>query len=711
MIRATSSLVLTCVVLLALPMSLLANSAEDVGSIVRSSQSGRWSAPATWEGGRLPDTGSKVHIQNGHTVTYDIESDDVIRSIHVAGVLTFAHDVDTTLNVGLIYIASGNGFDEAAFDLDHAHHGKASHAGHGSVALLVGTQQQPIDADVRALIRLHYLPGLDEKDYPAIVCAGERMEFHGAPMSRTWVKLGDTASEGSTEVILAETVTGWRKGDRVVLTGSFGNFSGMRPQTEVRRIAAVDGSALRLDRPLEFMHRGVGEFRAEIANLSRNVVVESADPEGVRGHTMYHRDSTGSVSYAEFRHLGKRGVLARYPLHFHLCRDSMRGSSVVGASIWDSDNRWIAVHGTEYLVLRDCVGYKSVGHGYFLEDGTEAYNILDRNLAIGATNGQPLPGQTLPFDKNDGAGFWWSNSLNTFTRNVAADCEGYGFRYEATPRAGFKEDDHVYGSPDERFDLNLPVLHPDGTRQAVDIRTLPFVRFEDNTAHNIANYALNLGQDAGEVGPDRDRPFVIRGMKIWNAQRGYTTHVPNVLIDGMQIRRCGYEIYRARYTAQDYRNVELSQIQGKYTVSDLDSYLATGVAADKPGVGLNRSRLPGFPRGTGAGGTSYQGAEVEVATLQPVDDMPPMTVITGVRIDGDQMHLHGISSDNGTLQRVMVNGQQAELLDQYGNWQITIRTSQGEDAVGVVSFAAHAADAAGNEEHAKHVIKMPAQDD
>ena len=91
----------------------------------------------------------------------------------------------------------------------------------------------------------------------------------------------------------------------------------------------------------------------------------------------------------------------------------MRGSSVVGASIWDSGNRWLTIHGTNYLVVRDCVGYQSVGHGFFLEDGTEVYNVLDRNLAVQAYVGKPLPKQVLPFDENDGAGFWWANSLNT----------------------------------------------------------------------------------------------------------------------------------------------------------------------------------------------------------------------------------------------------------------------------------------------------------
>jgi hypothetical protein len=57
----------------------------------------------------------------------------------------------------------------------------------------------------------------------------------------------------------------------------------------------------------------------------------------------YHRGSAGSIGYAEFRHLGKEGVLGRYSLHYHLGDDTMRGSSVIGASIWESGNRWLTV--------------------------------------------------------------------------------------------------------------------------------------------------------------------------------------------------------------------------------------------------------------------------------------------------------------------------------------------------------------------------------
>src|SRR5262245_30694566 len=55
--------------------------------IVRSARSGPWSAPATWEGGKVPTAGARVLIRTGHRVVYDVRSDRALRSIHVAGTL------------------------------------------------------------------------------------------------------------------------------------------------------------------------------------------------------------------------------------------------------------------------------------------------------------------------------------------------------------------------------------------------------------------------------------------------------------------------------------------------------------------------------------------------------------------------------------------------------------------------------------------------
>ncbi|MFM9118643.1 MAG: G8 domain-containing protein, partial [Planctomycetota bacterium] len=501
---------------------------------------------ATWEGGQVPVPGCKVQIRPQHVVNYDVVADEqtVIRSLFVAGSLVFATDKNTRLNVGLLKIEASDSLAEEGFDCDD--HAEPLPPGQARPALIVGTPEQPVAANVRALIRLTYVAGQNKQSCPAIVCCGGRMDFHGAPLSRTWVKLGSSAAKGAREVTLAEPVTGWRVGDRIVLTATqhlYHQEGGSEPRT----ITAIDAATNKLSfrQPLDFEHLGEGEFRSEVANLSRNVVVESADPNGVRGHTMYHRESAGAISYAEFRHLGKKDTLGRYSLHFHLVGTTMRGSYVIGASIWDSHNRWLTIHGTNYLVVRDNVGYRSVGHGFFLEDGTEVYNVLDRNLAIEARAGKRLPKQVLPFDANDGAGFWWANSRNTFTRNVAAGCDQYGFRYEATSGSSFK--------------TVLPVLQPDGSEMNIDIRTLPFVRFDDNEVHSSYGlYGINLGEGVQGVGPDARHPFILRNTKIWNVHYGFRPQAPSVLVDTMKIQS-HYGIYHPNFDNHHYRNITIRQ--------------------------------------------------------------------------------------------------------------------------------------------------------
>ena len=363
------------------------------------------------------------------------------------------------------------------------------------------------------------------------------------------MKLSATAKPGDTAVTLDEAMKGWKVGDKIIVTGTqlHGNAK-TESLTEERTIASIEGTKLTFDEPLAMQHLGDGEYRAEVANLSRNVVIESAAPEGIRGHTMYHKNSAGSLSYAEFRHLGKKDVLGKYAIHFHLCRDTMRGSSVVGCSIWDSQNRWVTIHGTDYLVVRDNVGYKSVGHGYFLEDGTETYNVLDRNLAVGAQHGKRLPKQVLPFDGNEGAGFWWTCSLNTFTRNVAAECGEYGFRYEATPSSALK--------------TRVPEFaNLDGSRKEnVDPRTLPFVRFEDNEVHSTHGlYGVNLGEGVNRVGPDAKHPFVVKNLKIWDVHYGFRPQVPNLVVENLHIHKVAYGVYHPNYDGHYYKNVLISQ--------------------------------------------------------------------------------------------------------------------------------------------------------
>jgi hypothetical protein len=768
--------------------------------VVRTARSGPWSAPTTWEGGKVPAAGSRVQVRQGHTVTYDLNSDRVIRSLHVAGILRFPYDKDTRLDVGLIKVQAGDDTGENGFDCEA--HATEPPEGQRRPALEVGTPGRPIDPGHAAVIRLTYVDGLDKGSCPAIVCCGGRMDFHGAPLSRTWVKLGATAKKGDSAVTLAEPVTGWKAGDRVIVTmtgiapSSSYSHPGPDPKgttTEERRIRAIDGGKLTLSAPLEYEHLGAGLYRGEVANLSRNVVVESADPQGERGHTMYHRYSAGSISYAEFRHLGKEGVLGKYPLHYHLCGDSMRGSSVVGASIWDSANRWLAIHGTNYLVVRDNVGYRSKGHGFFLEDGTEVYNVLDRNLAIGARPAKPLPKQALAFDHNDGAGFWWANSLNTFTRNVAAENGQYGFRYEAM------------------VPLVLPIQQPDGSRKPVDVRTLPFVRFDDNEGHSQTGlYDVKLGTsgDRDGVGPDTKHPFIIRNLLIWSGHYAFDTRMPSVLIDGLRQHNTVYGYRAMNCDNHVYRNITISgsantafaavsagptpstepfhriihdgggstggnlrltvdglTFEGIYGAGPLINIFDIGAVAKaahfrnvkhEDRIGGNRRELlhvspvvsvpPTTPQEVmpvylhdyyGPGrhakavwihskhyandGLKYREEKpltgnqygmntvvVEVGNvefpklLDPVDDLPPTTVITHVGNTGDgKLAVRGTTADNGMVKRVLVNAKEARpLTANFAEWEIALENRPG----GARRLEAHAEDAAGNVEKRPHLL-------
>src|ERR1043166_7175225 len=81
-------------------------------ALIRSARSGPWSAPSTWEGGHVPSPGSRAQIRSGHTIRYDLNADQALRSLHVAGTLAFARDRDTRLDVGLLKIQPGEDASE-----------------------------------------------------------------------------------------------------------------------------------------------------------------------------------------------------------------------------------------------------------------------------------------------------------------------------------------------------------------------------------------------------------------------------------------------------------------------------------------------------------------------------------------------------------------------------------------------------------------------
>uniref|UniRef100_A0A5F9C8S8 hyaluronoglucosaminidase n=1 Tax=Oryctolagus cuniculus TaxID=9986 RepID=A0A5F9C8S8_RABIT len=222
----------------------------------------------------------------------------------------------------------------------------------------------------------------------------------------------------------------------------------------------------------QFLHMGEiidgVDMRAEVGILTRNVVIQGEmedscyaenqcqffDYDTFGGHVMIRKNFTSvHLSYVELKHMGQQ-QLGRYPLHFHLCGDvdykgGYRPTTFVdGLSIHHSFSRCITVHGTNGLLIKDTIGFDTLGHCFFLEDGVEQRNTLFHNLGL-----LTKPGTLLPTDRNNSmctamrdkvfgnyvpvpatdcmavSTFWIAHPNNNLINNAAAGSQDAGIWY------------------------------------------------------------------------------------------------------------------------------------------------------------------------------------------------------------------------------------------------------------------------------------------
>src|SRR5262249_20855830 len=91
------------------------------------------------------------------------------------------------------------------------------------------------------------------------------------------------------------------------------------------------------------------------------------------------------------------------------------------------------------------------------------------------------------------------------------------------------------------------------------------------------------------------------------------------------------------------------------------------------------------------------------AELNPIDDLPPITVITHVRRTKDALIVRGTTCDNGKVTKVTVNGKPAKSLRaDFAEWEATLEDAKGQ----VTKITAHAEDEAGNKEKLAHELLL-----
>jgi hypothetical protein len=307
----------------------------------------------------------------------------------------------------------------------------------------------------------------------------------------SWVRLDANAPKGSAQLTL-ERLVDWQQGDELVVasTDYMADHSEKVDVLEVNTDSSGTRSVVTLQKPLSYPHHGqmydlsnvpdgigpdpdlqnvsnpgkAADVRAAVGLLSRSIVIKSGgdeigkelDSDSFFGaHTVFRQGFLSlHIQGVEFSLMGQGGRIMHYPVHFHMARKTPPDTVVEDCSVNESMTRWYVIHGSEGITLARNVGYKSIGHGYYLEDGTETDNKLYANLGIFAraavddgNNTRQVPGilaapypawndpsdsqEHVPFhtDIDHPADFWIMNGWNDFKYNMAVGAGSCGACY------------------------------------------------------------------------------------------------------------------------------------------------------------------------------------------------------------------------------------------------------------------------------------------
>ena len=391
---------------------------------------GFWGNTMIWPNQTLPTLSDDVIIPLGRTIT--IQGTIRAKSITIHGVVQAVKGQTQSSWIELLteYIMIG-----------------------GANALLeIGTDTTPYISNQNGGCQITLL-GQDDGDtminmgdkFIGVMNSG-RLEIHGEPKI-SWTNLGANASVGSNQITLKEAVD-WSVGDEIIITASRANWD--EAEQKIINTISADKKTITLTTVLEFPHVGVtksytrnqdgktwiADIRSEVGLLTRNVKVQGdqgSEVNGFGGHMMIHSSGIAHVENVELYRMGQKAKLARYPFHWHMLGGLGEGQYFKNSSVHLSYNRAITIHGTESTLVENNFFYDHIGHGVFLEDGSERFNIIRGNVVLQTK--APLPGEEVtpsdnqfyqPQNKSP-ASYWITNPNNIFENNVAAGTKGTGF--------------------------------------------------------------------------------------------------------------------------------------------------------------------------------------------------------------------------------------------------------------------------------------------
>jgi len=336
---------------------------------------GAWSDPATW-GGAVPGAGENAELRHAVTVT-----DATIGQLLVWGDLS----VNGQLNAsGSVVVCPGGSLagvrGQIAFDVDDDQL-SVGNTQPGPVASM--PDFHPDDIGLWVVGGSVDLAGPEVTAWVDVDPAGQLTDFEYGLRRAEAISPAGTAT-------LASIPVGWIPGDQLVITTEQG-------QSSQATLDAIDGRQIEFTAETALTGYAL-EYQGtvvvpKIGNLSRRfqVVSRQVTPGSTnhRAHVIAMGGATVNLRYVEFRNLGPRGILGRYPVHLHLLQETT--AAVVGNSIWqdvaEGGNRWISIHATQGATVSGNVMFRSLGHGVFMEDRATYDNQVTGNLTVDLQHG------------------------------------------------------------------------------------------------------------------------------------------------------------------------------------------------------------------------------------------------------------------------------------------------------------------------------------
>jgi hypothetical protein len=438
---------------------------------------------------RFTDLPKVLVVPPGHTVT--LPADSTWDAIEVAGTLKVSRTFDTVCRFIHLTILPGGTLD-------------------------VGTVEDPVLKRVAFIVR-DVAINTEKDPYQwgnGIINLGHQSRV-GRKVTRAWAELTEDVEAGATAIHLA-VPEGWRAGDELLLPDTRqinGTNAPIRRESKVT-ITAISSDAITLSKPLDFEHKSVLDpngaivLRPRVANLTRNIVIRSENPLGVRGHTVNTGEATWDIRYNQLIGLGRTRAenlhstradpatgaiveigtnqIARYASHDHHVHAHSHVNSAhpyVGhfvGNVLDGTGigKWgHVVHGTHDTYVEENVAVDFVGAGFVTEDGYEVRNVFRRNVAA----------------YSKGNGLSAIQNLNDRLGHNAPGAEGTGFWFRGLKQVieGNESWNNVVGinlfSQNQVKGQQVPSV-PGGTSDTVfDPRTVP-ITFTDNvTLSNTQN--------------------------------------------------------------------------------------------------------------------------------------------------------------------------------------------------------------------------------